>query len=138
MRKKFNIKTILLLAVFTLFVAGCTNSQKVSETVKDVCREKGKLECDGNCEDGFGADCYFDSTKYNKEKLETGFTFPEETRKACFGIHSSSICDPCYNKFELNKNGVFEEVTCEEFFQAIEEKNKKCHDCIEVISSGCC
>lgn len=103
-----------------------------------MCEEKGEIECHGDCVDGFGEDCYFDSTKYNKDELKTGFYFPEETKEACFAIHSLSICGKCYNKFELKKNGEFEEVSCEEFFQVIEDKNKSCNSCVDIIYSGCC
>ena len=115
-------------------------SQNISQAVMDLCKEKGNIECQGDCADGFGAYCYFDSTKYNKDELVTDFPLflPEETKEACFAIHSSSVCGDCYNRFELKKDGEFKEVSCEEFFQAIEEKNSECNDCLDIIQSGCC
>ena len=103
-------------------------SDNISDSVKEICKTKSKLECHGDCLDGFGADCYFDSTEYDKESLQSGFSFPEETKKACFAIHSNRVCGDCFNKFELRKNGVLEEVSCEEFFQAIENRNNECNN----------
>jgi len=130
-----------------VIIIGCTtvNNQKklpvpdtISDNVKEICKTKGKLECYGDCLDGFGADCYFDSTKSDKENLQSGLSFPEETKNACFGIHSNSVCGDCHNTFELRKNGVLEEVSCEELFQAIENKNNECDNCLDTIFSGCC
>ncbi|MCK5477042.1 MAG: hypothetical protein KAI55_03915 [Candidatus Aenigmarchaeota archaeon] len=115
-------------------------SQNISQVVIDICKEKENIECHGDCEDGLGTDCYFDSTKYNKDELVIGIPIflPEEIKGACFAMYSSSICGDCYNKFELKKDGEFKEISCEEFFQAIEEKNIECNDCLDMIQSGCC
>ncbi|MEM4181880.1 MAG: hypothetical protein QXX68_01870 [Candidatus Pacearchaeota archaeon] len=113
-------------------------SQSISQSVKDICKEKDKIEYFGNCFDGFSEHCYFDSIKYKKNELISGFSFPKETKQACLGIHSASICGKYQNKFELKKDGEFKEVSCEEFLQTIEDKNKSCGGCIDEILAGCC
>lgn len=135
-----SLSIIVIIVVFT----AVSNQKKspvrniISGNVKEVCKIKDKIECQGNCLDGFSADCYFDSTKYNKENLQSGFSLSKETKNVCFGIHSSSVCGDCHNTFELRKNGVLGEVSCEEFFQAIENKNSECDNCVDTIFSGCC
>lgn len=115
--------------------------QKISQNVIDLCKKESdsfkNCQITTGCVDGFNDDCYFDSTKYKKDELKTGFSFPEETKMACFAIHSSSACQ-CSNKFQLKINNEFKEVSCEEFFQAIEDKNKSCGDCVDKIWAGCC
>ena len=88
--------------------------------------------------DGFNSDCYFNSFLYKKDSLKiTSFDFPEETKKACLAIHSTSACF-CNNNFQLKIDNELKEVSCEEFYQAIEDKNKFCDDCVDKISAGCC
>ena len=153
MEKKILIITITILLIASFAVAYfffinqnqlpvpkniSQNVKNISKNVIEICKEKGKLVCHGGCVDGFGEDCYFDSTKYNKDELKTGFSFPPETKEACLGIHSSSVCGNCHNTFELKKSEQFQQVSCEEFFQAIEDKNQSCNNCIDIIFSGCC
>jgi len=117
------------------------NVPSFSQNVINLCKEERdkfkNCQITGGCVDGFNEDCYFDSTKYRKDELKSGFSFPEETKEACFAIHSSSACQ-CSNKFELKINNEFKAVSCEEFFQAIEDKNKSCGDCVDKIWAGCC
>lgn len=110
----------------------------ISQSTRDICEEKANIGCMSDCVDGFNEYCYFDSTEHKKDELESGESFPEETRQACFGIHSFNECGVCHNRFELNRNGEFEEVSCEEFFQAIEDKNKSCGGCLDEKWAGCC
>jgi hypothetical protein len=116
-------------------------STNFSQSVISLCQDERDnwKDCkpDDRCMDGFNADCYFDSTLYRKESLETGINFPKETKEACFAIHSTSACQ-CTNNFQLRKNGELTKLNCEEFYQAIEDKNKSCDGCINTISAGCC
>lgn len=117
------------------------NVPNFSQDVINLCKKERDnfktCRAAGGCVDGFNEDCYFDSTKYKKDELKNGFSFSKETKEACFAIHSSSVCQ-CSNKFELKINNKFKEVSCEEFFQAIEDKNKSCGDCVDKIRAGCC
>jgi len=140
--------TILIIALLSIAIIGglyiflstqkiLPVPQNISQSVKDICKEKGKTGCSSNCVDGFGESCYFDSK--DELKSEPGeHSFPEETKQACFAVHSLSVCGDCHNRFELKKDGEFKEVSCEEFFQAIENKNKSCSGCIDEIEAGCC
>jgi len=107
------------------------------QTITDLCKEEENIKCYGNCKDGFGEIGYFDSRKYNKEDfLHTPgelYKTDWEKRKMSFATHYQSNCDPCGNKFKLNKNGVLQEVSCEEFFQTIEDFNKTCNDCVDNV-----
>jgi hypothetical protein len=144
-----NIKKVLglVLPLVVLIVTGyvviksrtrLSTRRIISSEVKEICKTRGKLECNGNCVDGFGEDCYFDTTVYNKQDIETGISFSEEAKSKCFGVHSSSVCGDCHNVFELKEDDNFKEVTCEDFFQATEDKNNECNDCIDVVFAGCC
>lgn len=112
--------------------------KEIDSDIVDKCKEEAKVMCDKMCVDGFGEDCYFDSTEYNKADLKSGFTLPEETKDACFAIRSYSACGNCYKKFDLRKNDEFKEVSCDEFYQTIKDKNKICNDCVDIIYAGCC
>lgn len=144
----------LSLLVFSLLLAGCaqqptvstppgpppaTNTDpEVSQTVKKLCAKKTADQCGGNCLDGFNEYCYYDSTKYSENQIQGLHSFSDETKKACFGLHTLSVCGDCINKFELRKTGQLIEVTCEELFQAIENYNKTCDDCLNEGWAGCC
>ena len=110
----------------------------ISQKVIDICKEEKEIECDPNCVDGSNEYCYFDSGTYNKNEYEGDFSLSEEIKEVCFAIHSSSVCVSCINKFEIKESDKFEEVSCEQFFQVIENKNKSCNDCVDVIWAGCC
>lgn len=118
-----------------------SGNSNFSQNVIDLCNEDRNnwknCKPDSSCMDGFNSNCYFDSSLYKKDSLKAGMDFHEETRKACFAIHSTSACQ-CGNKFELKENGEFREVSCEEFFQAIKDKNNTCNKCVDKIWAGCC
>jgi hypothetical protein len=142
------MRTLKLTLAFTLILflaSGCTSlsgslpiPDNLSQAVIDTCKVEGELECHGNCMDGFGATCYYDPAQYQLDTSVIQFYFDEETENACFAIHSSSVCGDCHNTFKLRENGVLEEVSCEEFFQAIEDKNQECNNCLDTLFSGCC
>lgn len=117
--------------------------QKFSRNVINLCeKQRDNLQncaITKGCKDGFIEYCYFDSKKYSKNQLQNflGFSFPNETRKSCFATRSEDSC-LCSNKFYLRINSEPKEVSCEELFQAIENKNKSCGDCVDEISAGCC
>ena len=110
----------------------------IDKDIADKCKEESRVTCDEMCVDGFGQDCYFDSTQYSKAKLKSDEVLPEETKAACFAIRSYSECGSCYKKFELKESGGFKEVSCEEFYQAIKKRNKNCNNCVDVLYAGCC
>jgi hypothetical protein len=139
--KKILLAALLLAIPLFCFAQDITTQatpKEIDVDIVDLCKEKGQVRCDRDCVDGFGEECYFDSVKYKKEELKSGFSLPEETKNACFAVHSHSICGNCYNTFELKKNDKFEQVSCEEFYQAIKEKNKSCNDCLDIVYAGCC
>ena len=129
---------IFALLLFTIIIYGCTTQQKqFSQKIVDSCKKEGKIECHGDCADGFGATAYYDST--NQKFKENGNIYlSKQQKEASFAIHSSSVCGKCYNKFELKAGGKLEEVTCDEFFHVIEEKNISCNGCVDIIVTGCC
>ncbi|MBN2014057.1 MAG: hypothetical protein JW778_02655 [Candidatus Altiarchaeota archaeon] len=130
--------------LFLIFLCGCVwdssidSDLTISQDVIDLCEVEGKIVCHGDCVDGFGSDCFFDSTEYSRDELSTGISFPEETLEACFAVHSFSVCGSCHNFFELRENDGFVRVSCGEFFQTIKNKNTSCNGCIDMIQSGCC
>jgi hypothetical protein len=111
----------------------------VSQNITGICKKQAQFTCGGECMDGFGEDCFFDSTQYNEADLNQGLhSLPNATRAACFGLHSYAHCGNCFNNFELRKNGTLTEVSCEEFYQAVEDKNRSCSSCVKTVTAGCC
>lgn len=129
---------VFAFVIWRKFTVPIPPSQKYSQQVIDLCEKERNLECDPDCEDGFGEIGYFDSRKYTKEELQSDFSLSEKAREASFAIRAYSTCGECYNKFKLKVNEEFGEVSCEEFHQKIEEMNEACDNCVDKISSGCC
>ncbi|MBN2258789.1 MAG: hypothetical protein JW704_13390 [Anaerolineaceae bacterium] len=117
---------------------GLSVPENLSPNVIEICKVEGKLECLGDCLDGFDATCFYDTTQYQPDKTLIPNYFSEETKNICFAIHSSSVCGACHNTFELRKDGVLKQVSCEEFYQAIEDMNAECGNCLDRLWSGCC
>lgn len=143
MEKLLKMNSIRWILCISFLIGTCIPSDGMAFSTKAfvACKLKGKAECHGKCEDGFGEDCYFDSNTHKKlrnEKAIIPFHFSPEVRNSCFVIHSVSECDECYNRFFLNEGGLFKEVSCEIFYQAIEDKNRSCNNCLEMIQAGCC
>lgn len=142
--KKLALGLVIILSVVFAFVIWrkitipTSSPRKYSQEVIDLCEKEKNLECDPDCEDGFGEIGYFDSRKYTKEELQSGFSLSEKAREASFAIRVYSACGECYNRFELKVNEEFREVSCEEFYRKIEEMNEACNDCVDKISVGCC
>jgi hypothetical protein len=146
--RRFIFPAIILLLIFppvsfgqdatTQATSGYQEAVDIDKDIVDKCKEEARVGCDKMCADGFGQDCYFDSTRYNKAELKSGEVLPKETKAACFAIRSYSECGNCYKKFELRKGDEFKEVTCEEFYRVIKEKNKACNNCVDIIYAGCC
>jgi hypothetical protein len=111
----------------------------VSQDIKEICKKQAQFTCVGDCVDGFGEDCFFDSTHYNEADLNQGLhSLPNETKAACIGLHSYAVCGGCHNTFELRKNGVLTNVSCQEFYTAIEDANRTCDGCVKTATAGCC
>lgn len=139
-------KTIAGFVVLALILmSGCVKEDGVppaynfSSGVKEICLTQAQFTCGGECMDGFGEMCYFDSVKYNGSGLSPGLhSLPNETKAACMGLHSYAHCGSCFNRFELRKNSVLTNVSCEEFYQAIEDANRTCGGCVKTVAAGCC
>ena len=134
---------LIALLLIIIAISGCTTQTDggltISQSVRDICQIKGNIDCIGDCVDGFGQDCYFDSKKFNKDDLDiTGMSLTEETKEACIGIHSVAACGSCLNRFEIRTGEGFEGVSCEVFFQTLEDINGTCGGCIDTVNVGCC
>ena len=119
------------------FIISCSDGKQYSKRVIGLCRNESKIECNPDCLDGSGATFYYDSRQYKFDGW-IGTSVTEEHKKASFGIHSSSVCGDCYNRFELKEDNKLKSVTCEEFFQAVEDYDKLCNNCVATMESGCC
>ncbi|MCK5013838.1 MAG: hypothetical protein KAS66_08450 [Candidatus Omnitrophica bacterium] len=108
------------------------------QTIINACRPG--IACGGDCQDGFGEHCYFDTTQFDKNTLaeKADFSLSSELKEACFGVFSYSMCGACYEQFELKINGKFKKVPCDQFLKAVTEKNKSCGGCLDEIIAGCC
>jgi uncharacterized low-complexity protein len=88
------------------------------------------------CQDGFGKNCYFDSTLHNASELKVNIHMPRETEEACFALESFSTCYTCYHRYFLRKGDELVPVSAAEFERAIAEKNKSCDNCLQFVQSG--
>ena len=111
-----------------------------SQDVIDKCNQIRLCTPDELCMDGFGDVCYFDNTQYDKEVLQesiTDMSLPQEIKDICFANNQYSVCT-CDNEFALKIDDELTEVSCEEYYQAIEDKNLECNNCLETVEAGCC
>jgi hypothetical protein len=88
------------------------------------------------CQDGFGKNCYFDSTLHNASDLKVEIHMPRATEKVCFALESFASCHSCYHHYFLRKGDDLVRVSGEEFERAIAEKNKSCNNCLQFVQSG--
>lgn len=88
------------------------------------------------CQDGFGKNCYFDSTVYKASDLKVEIHMPRETEKVCFALESFGSCHSCYHHYFLRKGDDLVPVSGAEFERAIAEKNKSCGNCLQFVQSG--
>lgn len=110
--------------------------RNISVAVIQKCDAVEKVRCNMNCRDGWGFTGYYDSLKHVPGSLRGGMYFPPETRKALLGIYYSAVCNRCSVSFTLNKKGRQESVSCEEFFQFMEDYNRGCGNCLKLINAG--
>lgn len=123
------MKTILLL-VLAVSVFGCnsTSEEVVDSKITAKCKELESYSC-RTCAAGVRDEfrfCYFDSTKYPK---------PQVVRENCLGVHVGNKCKPCESIFAVNFGGALSEVSCENFFQTVEKRNKLCKGCVKTTTA---
>ena len=88
------------------------------------------------CQDGFGKNCYFDSTLHKASDLKVEIHMPRETERACFALESFGSCHTCYHHYFLRKGDDLVPVSGDEFERAIADKNKSCNNCLQFVQSG--
>lgn len=103
----------------------------ISDSIKNKCRG---MECMPDCLDGWSETCFYDGNINKESDFKLGFKV--EPQDSCFGINSVSVCGNCENKFEIKEGEKFIEISCEEFYQKIENKNKECNNCIKEIMTA--
>ena len=95
-----------------------------AEELATRCASEEKLHCEGDCVDGFGTTCYYDSGEHSSPP-------PFYNNAAlCFGYRHQSVCNPCANVFQIRSQGTMKDVTCKEFYQRLQEKNAACKNCL--------
>jgi hypothetical protein len=112
------------------------------ENPQFICDEQINFECYGDCLDGVSVNCYFDSTKYEEDDvwaecanlIRHSNAIPEKS----VAFQFSAQCSPCQNSFKVNRNGSFEDVSCDDFFKFINNLNAECSGCIKNIYTDCC
>ena len=88
------------------------------------------------CQDGFGKNCYFDSTLHRASDLKVDIHMPRETEAVCFALESFGNCHSCYHHYFVRKGEDLVPVSGAEFERAIAEKNKGCNNCLQSVQSG--
>lgn len=104
---------------------------EISDSIKNKCK---KMTCMPDCLDGWSETCFYDGNKNNESDFKLGFKV--EPKDLCFGINFISVCGKCENKFEIKEIDQFIEVSCEEFYQKIENKNTECKNCLKEVMTA--
>jgi len=98
----------------------------------EKCGRIANSECDADCTEGYYEDGFFDNIYYSPQgEVTRDYRLTAQDKEACFAFYSVSTCGSCEKDFRLKKNGIWEEVSCEEMFQAVEDKNYECGNCVE-------
>ena len=117
--------TLIIACSSVLILLGCESDSAISEQAKRECREfLDGLDCQENCEGEPYTYCYVDPENAR------GRT---DWRKDCHGVAVGEQCEPCRRIFSVNFGGAFRKVTCAEFFDSIERKNRQCDNCLQRI-----
>lgn len=104
---------------------------EIPDSIRNKCK---KIECMPDCLDGWSETCFYNGNINKESDFKLGFKV--EPKKLCLGINFVSVCGNCENKFEIKEGEQFIEVSCEEFYQKIENKNKECENCIKEIMTA--
>jgi hypothetical protein len=100
--------------------------------INSKCKSDSSATCEGNCMDGWSMRCYYEAKKNNvKPNLHI-----ESQRSQCFAFYEQSVCTPCKNNHLLKANDKLRKVRCEDFYSAINSKNKECSGCLKTIFSA--
>mgnify|MGYP007106207165 CR=1 FL=1 len=124
------MKNLTAFILIILLLVSCNrpaHELSVSESVKNECARWQTLPCEEctNRDSGVYKFCYYDSKRYKDIQVII--------RDRCHGIHVGNRCKPCERIFALNFGAALTEVSCEEFFTSLEQKEADCDDCIRVM-----
>jgi len=126
---------VLLLVIIPLvlyFFHQFQYMQKYSKSVRDICIEKATIDCRSFSLGSWQKDCYYDAGRF-----DAPHKYDDSMKQQCFAFHDfSDQPKNCYNDFELKSGSGFETVICEDFYQAIENKNKSCGNCLKTVKAS--
>jgi len=122
------MKFIFLFLIVVL--AGCKENQddKIAALAEQHCKKWSAQAC-RECKPGVVdelRECYYDSRRH---------VSPAVVREDCLTVHVGNRCKPCESIFAVNFGGALREVSCKEFFVAIEERNSICNNCVKLSTS---
>lgn len=107
--------------------AGQTPGNKVAEIdVKTRCQDEANYKCVGTCFDGWSTECYYVHDNVDKNMNLAG----QEDK--CYAFRDMGVCNPCRNIYRIEGK----DVTCEEFYHSINEKNTTCNGCLKMLFSA--
>ena len=121
------MKSCLTIFIGFMISVGFYTSVFADSEVKEFdvakqCSQEGNYKCQGPCKDGWGSQCYYDSTN---SKIEANQSVDSQSEK-CYGYYFRSECTPCRNSYKIESK----ETSCEVFYQSINEMNKTCSGCL--------
>ncbi|MBN1532807.1 MAG: hypothetical protein JXA20_09110 [Spirochaetes bacterium] len=103
-------------------------SPQTTASVIAKCDAIGATQCGKKCADDWSITGYHDT--------RTAASGPEQ--KGAVGgivaIQTTALCNRCFIRFTLNRDGAQREVSCEEFFQYLESENSRCGNCIRPVT----
>ncbi len=128
--KTTSLISVLSIIFFTLNASADQSLEKID--VVKRCQTEKLNTCSGSCLDGWENYCYFDlyTQQIDRSKLL------EQQKDNCYAYFESSVCEPCKQNYLIKNNDSFKNVTCEEFYQTINEKNESCSGCLRQTFNG--
>jgi hypothetical protein len=146
------VLAMLLLLETIVGCAGCGITMRRSfpawsypPEVRKKCGDMAGIKCCKDCRymDGrFSASLtgYLDVKAQDKTALQKEFSVDkgldaiDKVKNHFYGYVMMDSFGGCYVNFYLVENSNDRDVTCEEFFNAVHEENKKCGNCLEWIT----
>lgn len=86
------------------------------------CQQGENYQCFGACTDGWEVLCYYDATR---QTIKGNYALADQKDK-CFAFYEKSVCTPCRHIYSIESK----KVSCEEFYNAINAKNRQCDGCL--------
>jgi len=117
---------VSLLCLFPLSSCEKPSDPEGDKQVTQRCREDLTNLCSIPCkgEEDFRY-CYYNPEHADEEHFAI--------RAYCFAVLVGRSCEPCERLYTLNLGGSMREVSCENFYMAIDKRKIECPECVKAV-----